>query len=242
VFVLLPTGGGKSLCFQLPAVVSTGKTKGLTIVVSPLLSLISDQTRALFSKDIPVVYLNSTMAVADRRFAMDAMRSDPPQAHLAYVTPEQVVKSSAFRDILADLHRRRQLARFVVDEAHCVSSWGHDFRPDYKEMGALKKDYPGIPLIALTATANERVKKDIMSNLRMDRPAIFTQSFNRPNLRYEVRPKKKGLLGEMADWIRAKHKGQCGIIYCQSKKQCEDTADKLRREHRIEARHYHAVS
>jgi len=167
VFVLLPTGGGKSLCFQLPAVVSSGKTRGVSIVVSPLLSLISDQTRALTDKDIPVVFLNSTMPAADKKFALSCLRSDPPMACLAYVTPEQVrpssararlrpsrlpsplpsppdsrpvleltplspasqiVKSAAFRDLLSDLHRRRQLARFVIDEAHCVSSWGHDFR------------------------------------------------------------------------------------------------------------------
>jgi len=156
VFVLLPTGGGKSLCFQLPAVISTGKTKGVTIVVSPLLSLISDQTKALIAKDIPVVFLNSTMPAADRKFAIECLKSDPPQTCLAYVTPEQVssektvpflhsshcvetelmslfvrvqiVNSGQFRSILSDLNRKGQLARFVLDEAHCISSWGHDFR------------------------------------------------------------------------------------------------------------------
>lgn len=113
--------------------------------------------------------------------------------------------------------------------------------PDYKEMGALKNDYPGVPLIALTATANARVKSDVMVNLGMKNPLLLTQSFNRPNLKYEVRPKNKGVLKEIATFITEQHKGQCGIIYCHSKKQCEDTADKLRREHKVAARHYHAV-
>lgn len=292
VFVLLPTGGGKSLCFQLPAVVSSGTTKGVTIVVSPLLSLISDQTKSLIDKDIPVVFLNSTMPAADKKFAMECLRSEPPQTCLAYVTPEQVrslflsslgrprslilservcyhcaqiVNSGQFRSILADLHRRGQLARFVLDEAHCISSWGHDFRefplahgsllrssadshfgaratgPDYKQMGSLKRDYPDIPLIALTATANPRVKTDVMTNLAMVRPVVLSQSFNRANLRYYVKDKSKGFLQDIADFIKTNHRGECGIIYCSSKKQCEDTAAKLRSDFKIPAQHYHAV-
>ncbi|GEM11171.1 bloom syndrome protein [Rhodotorula toruloides] len=235
VFVLLPTGGGKSLCFQLPAVVSTGVTSGVTIVVSPLLSLISDQTRALFDKDIPVVFLNSTMPAADKKFVTSCLKNDPPMACLAYI-----VKSKAFQNLLADLYNRKQLARFVIDEAHCVSSWGHDFRPDYKEMGSLKRDYPGIPLIALTATANDRVKQDVMTNLRMDRPLMLTSSFNRANLKYFVRKKTRSVLSDIADFIKGEHAGESGIIYCSSKKQCEDTAERLRREHRIKCMHYHA--
>ncbi|GAA5906284.1 hypothetical protein JCM5296_000304 [Sporobolomyces johnsonii] len=240
VFVLLPTGGGKSLCFQLPAVVSSGKTRGVTIVVSPLLSLISDQTKGLMEKDIPVVFLNSTMPAADKQFALSCLRADPPMACLAYVTPEQIVKSGQFRDLLSDLHRRNQLARFVLDEAHCISSWGHDFRPDYKQMGTLKRDYPDVPLIALTATANDRVKTDVMTNLAMDRPLVLTQSFNRANLRYHVRKKGKTILADIAEFIKKDHQGECGIIYCSSKKQCEDVADKLRREYSIKSMHYHA--
>ncbi|GAA5930476.1 uncharacterized protein JCM15063_004817 [Sporobolomyces koalae] len=240
VFVLLPTGGGKSLCFQLPAVISSGTTKGVTIVVSPLLSLISDQTRSLIEKDIPVVFLNSTMPAADRKFAIECLRSDPPQTCLAYVTPEQIVNSGQFRGILAELHRKGQLARFVLDEAHCISSWGHDFRPDYKQMGSLKRDFPDIPLIALTATANSRVKTDVMANLVMKDPLVLTQSFNRANLRYHVKPKCKNFLKDMADFIKTNHRGECGIIYCSSKKQCEDTAAKLRSDFRIPAQHYHA--
>ncbi|GAA5985816.1 hypothetical protein JCM10908_007125 [Rhodotorula pacifica] len=240
VFVLLPTGGGKSLCFQLPAVVNSGVTRGVTIVVSPLLSLISDQTRALFNKDIPVVFLNSTMPAEHRRFAMECLRASPPKACLAYVTPEQIVKSGAFRDLLSALHRRKELARFVIDEAHCVSSWGHDFRPDYKQMGTLKKDYPGVPLIALTATATARVKQDVMDNLSMSQPLILTSSFNRANLKYHVRKKTKSIINDIADFVRTSHMGQCGIIYCSSKKQCEDVAERLKTQYKLRAMHYHA--
>ncbi|GAA5881646.1 hypothetical protein JCM3774_005707 [Rhodotorula dairenensis] len=240
VFVLLPTGGGKSLCFQLPAVISSGVTHGVTIVVSPLLSLISDQTRALYNKDIPVVFLNSTMPAEDRRFAMSCLRASPPQACLAYVTPEQIVKSGAFRDLLSALHRRKELARFVIDEAHCVSSWGHDFRPDYKQMGSLKRDYPGVPLIALTATATARVKQDVMDNLAMSKPLVLTSSFNRANLKYHVRKKTKTVITDIADFVRTSHLNQCGIIYCSSKKQCEDLAGRLKCDFKLRAMHYHA--
>ena len=152
------------------------------------------------------------------------------------------MKSDAFRNLLRDLFRRGQLARFVIDEAHCVSSWGHDFRPDYKEMGSLKKDFANVPLIALTATANDRVKQDVMDNLRMKSPVVLTASFNRKNLKYEVRPKGKNLLGEIANFIQTGFRGKTGIIYCNSKKSCEDVADKLRKDYQIPARHYHAVS
>lgn len=114
--------------------------------------------------------------------------------------------------------------------------------PDYKEMGSLKKDFANVPLIALTATANDRVKQDVMENLRMRSPVVLTASFNRKNLKYEVRPKGKNLLTEIATFIKTGFKGKCGIIYCNSKKACEDVADKLRRDHKIPARHYHAVS
>ncbi|KAM0753730.1 ATP-dependent DNA helicase [Meredithblackwellia eburnea MCA 4105] len=236
-FVLLPTGGGKSLCYQLPAVVSTGKTRGVTIVISPLLSLITDQCKALVAKDIPTVFINSSMAESARKFALDQMRQ--ASCHLAYVTPEQIAKSPILGNILRDLNRRGQLARFVIDEAHCVSAWGHDFRTDYKDLGSLKRDYPNVPVMALTATATERVRKDIMDNLKMTKPLILTASFNRPNLRYEVRPKTKGVIEDIVNYIQMKHNGECGIVYCFSKDKSELVATKLK-ERGIKARHYHA--
>ncbi|KAK4703284.1 bloom syndrome protein, partial [Phenoliferia sp. Uapishka_3] len=238
VFVLLPTGGGKSLCFQLPAVITTGKTRGVTIVISPLLSLISDQCKALFDKDIPAVYINGSMSKADKDHAISVMQMSQPHCCLAYVTPEQIVKSNFFRNILRQLHQRGELARFVLDEAHCVSSWGHDFRPDYKEMGSLKKDFKGVPMMALTATASDRVKQDVITNLGMQSALVLTASFNRPNLKYEVRPKTKGFVADIVAFA-AQRKHECGIIYCGSQKTCEETALKLR-EAKVNARHYHA--
>ncbi|KAM0793054.1 hypothetical protein ACM66B_000541 [Microbotryomycetes sp. NB124-2] len=241
VFVLLPTGGGKSLCFQLPAVVSSGKTKGVTIVVSPLLSLISDQTNALKEKDIPVAYINSRLAPKDRDFAYARLYAEPPEVCLVYVTPEQVAKSGQFQAAMQRLYNRKQLARFVVDEAHCVSSWGHDFRPDYKELGVLKKTFPDVPIMALTATANMRVKDDTIGVLGMRNPLVLTASFNRKNLRYEVRPKSKPTVeSDIATLINTDFKGQCGIIYCNSQAACETLATNLREKYKIKARHYHA--
>jgi superfamily II DNA helicase RecQ len=172
----------------------------------------------------------------------------------------QLAKSGMFKTILSNLHHSGQLARFVIDEAHCMSNWGHDFRaccsrlrarsrplrrrtgPDYKELSTLKRDYPGVPLMALTATANRRVKQDVISNLGIRDCLVLTQSFNRPNLRYEVRPKGsvRAVLTEIARIITEDHAGKCGIVYCLSQRQCEDTAQHLRNEHGIKAMHYHA--
>ncbi|KAA1087808.1 ATP-dependent DNA helicase sgs1 [Puccinia graminis f. sp. tritici] len=152
-----------------------------------------------------------------------------------------IMRSSVLSNILTDLKNRKLLARFVFDEAHCVSQWGHDFRPDYKGIGPmLRKEFKNIPFIALTATANHRVQQDVMSNLKITGCWVLTQSFNRINLRYEVRPKTKDVLNDIIQIITVDHKGESGIIYCLSKKQCEEVAAHLSAKNWIKAHHYHA--
>lgn len=243
-FVLMPTGGGKSLCYQLPSVIQSGRTSGVTVVISPLLSLMQDQVDHLKRLKIQAFLINSEVTPEHRKFVLSALRG--PRAdefiQLLYVTPEMLNKSQVVINAFHDLHKKNKLARIVIDEAHCVSQWGHDFRPDYKALGAVRKQFPGVPVMALTATATENVKVDVIHNLGMDGCDVFTQSFNRPNLFYEIRPKKKNreTLESIAHTINSLYKGQSGIIYCLSRSNCEKLAAELRSEYDIKAQHYHA--
>jgi bloom syndrome protein len=244
VFVLMPTGGGKSLCYQLPSLIRSGTTRGVTVVISPLLSLMEDQVQHLRALNIQAYVINSETQQEERQAIFSAFQEQNVQdfVQLLYVTPEMLSKSQAIVNAFSRLYNRGQLARLVVDEAHCVSQWGHDFRPDYKAIGDVRRQFPKLPVIALTATATENVKVDVMHNLGIDGCEVFMRSFNRPNLYYDVRQKGKGKedMEAIAQLIQNNHRGQTGIIYCLSRKNCEDVAKTLSKDHKIRAHHFHA--
>jgi bloom syndrome protein len=234
VFVLMPTGGGKSICYQLPALVGNG----VTIVVSPLLSLVRDQIHNLLKKNILALPINSNLSPRERALVFDVMSSPESLVRLFYVTPELIAKSSQFHQAMAVLVRESRLKRFVIDEAHCVSQWGHDFRPDYKDLGNLKTRYPSVPIIALTATATPRVELDILENLRIRNCKVFRMSFNRSNLRYYVKPKTNTVELDIASFVQSHFPECCGIIYCTSKRECEMISESLNKH--LKTAFYHA--
>ena len=226
VFALLPTGGGKSLCFQLPALLRPG----LTVVVSPLIALMKDQVDALTATGVSATFLNSTLGEKESRERLRRLFND--EYRLLYVAPERLMVSS-FLDKL----RQWQVALVAIDEAHCISEWGHDFRPEYRQISRLREELPGVPFMALTATATERVRGDIVNQLKLRDPQVFVGSFNRANLTYRVVP-KDGPTKQVIAFLKGR-KAESGIIYCQSRKACESLAERLL-EAGFKARPYHA--
>jgi len=240
VLALLPTAAGKSLCYQLPALVHRGKTQGITVVVTPLRSLMADQVRHLKSLNITAIPFDGELPQVQRQHVLHGFKGPNPEGFfsLLYVTPEMICKSPQFLDGLKRLNYNKKLARLVIDEAHCVSQWGHDFRPDYKLLGGIRRQLPGVPVIALTATATKAVIIDIKHNLAIKNCKTFTQSFNRPNLRIHVIPKGSAFkIQGMVDLIPP---DTSGIIYCVSRRSTEDLAKKLRDDHGLNAHHFHA--
>jgi ATP-dependent DNA helicase RecQ len=226
VFVLMPTGGGKSLCFQLPALMRDG----LTIVVSPLISLMKDQVDALQTSGIPATYLNSTLDRDESKARWRGLHRG--EYRMLYVAPERLMLETFLERAL-----NWKIAQFAIDEAHCISEWGHDFRPEYRDLKNLREHFPDAPVMALTATATERVRADIVKQLKLHEPRCYVASFNRPNLMYRVIPKSSPY-EQLLAFVCARP-NESGIIYCASRKSTESVARNLN-EDGISAKPYHA--
>jgi len=237
--IIMPTGGGKSLCFQLPAFV----TEGFTLVVSPLLSLMEDQLMALQQLNIHEASLLCASTTPQQLKAVqDAMTSPNRSMRLLYVTPEKLAKSKRFMNRLEKAYAAKCLDRIVIDEVHCCSQWGHDFRPDYKFLGVMKRQFPGVPIVGLTATATQNVVDDVMKMLSIPNAVIFRAPLNRSNLIYEVHSKPANTdaaMDKICSVITSRFAGQSGIIYCLSQKETEEVASQLRKR-QIAAHCYHA--
>jgi ATP-dependent DNA helicase RecQ len=221
--VLMPTGGGKSLCYQVPAIVRRDAGRGVAIVVSPLIALMHDQVGALHEAGVDAAYLNSTLdwqqtQELERRVA----RGD---ITMLYAAPERLT-TPRFLELLDGLHQRGQLSMFAIDEAHCVSQWGHDFRPEYRALTVLHERYAGVPRIALTATADELTRADIVERLQLEGAQHFVSSFDRPNIRYRIEEKKEPL-AQLLRFIEREHPDDAGVVYCQSRKRVEEMSAAL---------------
>ena len=213
--VLMPTGGGKSLCYQIPALMR----EGCAVVVSPLIALMQDQVAALTEAGVNAAVLNSSL---------DAQAADQTERDFAggkldllYVAPERLV-TPRFLELLG----RTRLALFAIDEAHCVSQWGHDFRPEYIQLSVLHEQFPDVPRIALTATADELTRAEIITRLQLEDARVFVSSFDRPNIRYAI-AEKHNARDQLLEFIRANHAGEAGIVYCLSRKKVDETAEWL---------------
>ena len=221
--VLMPTGGGKSLCYQIPAIARQQAGQGVTVVISPLIALMHDQVGALHEAGVEAEFLNSTLT-GEQASALEKrlLRAD---LTMLYAAPERVT-TPRFLALLDALYARGQLALFAIDEAHCVSQWGHDFRPEYRALTVLHERYAGVPRMALTATADALTRADIVERLQLEDAQQFVSSFDRPNIRYKI-VEKKDATQQLLRFIQHEHEGDAGIVYCQSRRKVEDIAQTL---------------
>jgi ATP-dependent DNA helicase RecQ len=218
--VLMPTGGGKSLCYQVPAIVRHRESQGVCLVVSPLIALMHDQVGALAEAGVSAAFLNSSLSFEQAEGVERALAGG--ELALLYAAPERVI-TPRFLALLKGLYERGKLSLFAIDEAHCVSQWGHDFRSDYLGLSVLHQRFPKVPRLALTATADPDTRADIIARLNLAEARSFISSFDRPNIRYSI-VEKDNARTQLLAFIRDEHEGDAGIVYCQSRKKVEETA------------------
>jgi ATP-dependent DNA helicase RecQ len=233
--VLMPTGGGKSLCYQIPAIARHRAGLGVAVVVSPLIALMQDQVGALEEAGVHAAFLNSSLDLEGVQHVERELLSG--RLVTLYAAPERITHPR-FLAMLDSLQERGKLSLFAIDEAHCVSQWGHDFREEYLQLGLLAERYPGVPRIALTATADEHTRADIVERLALHTAQTFISSFDRPNIRYTI-VEKDNARAQLLRWLQDEHAGEAGIVYCQSRRKVEETAEWLQ-DQGIAALPYHA--
>jgi ATP-dependent DNA helicase RecQ len=233
--VLMPTGGGKSLCYQIPAIARQGAGLGITIVVSPLIALMHDQVGALHEAGVSAAFLNSTLSMDQAQLVEQRLRRG--EITLLYAAPERIT-TPRFLALLDALYSQNSLGLFAIDEAHCVSQWGHDFRPEYRGLTILHERYAKVPRVALTATADALTRADIIERLQLEDARLFISSFDRPNIRYTI-VEKKDASTQLLRFIEREHEGDAGVVYCQSRKRVEEVAELLKQAG-MDALPYHA--
>ncbi|NMM08032.1 RecQ family ATP-dependent DNA helicase [Polaromonas sp.] len=233
--VLMPTGGGKSLCYQIPAIVRQNAGHGVTIVISPLIALMHDQVGALLEAGVSAAFLNSTQSFEESSALEKQLLRN--ELTLLYAAPERI-NTPRMKGLLASLHERGLLSLFAIDEAHCVSQWGHDFRPEYRSLSLLHETFPDVPRMALTATADHLTRQDMVERLKLEEAREFVSSFDRPNIRYTI-VEKTDATRQLLRFVETEHDGEAGIVYCQSRKRVEEIAITLQGAG-VKAMAYHA--